>query len=142
MREMLLRIWDDYDVASGRVPRREAQGRPHTISLDGWEVELDLCDESVESLREVMEPWLNAGRGRKPPGRKPGSRRYDRGELNIFSQDHPLAHVRPALKEWCKERGYPISKRGYVTIGLQQKFFEEHPELANSTAGDGDSDGA
>jgi nucleoid-associated protein Lsr2 len=85
-----------------------------SFSLDGRAYEIDLNEANAQSLREVLAPWIAAGRragGRAPEGRPRSARR-----------SHDTADIR----RWAAENGIPVSSRGRISADLRARYEAAH----------------
>jgi hypothetical protein len=107
MRVAKKRLWslvDDFDGS----PAAETV----TFALDGATYEIDLSAENAAELRDVLQPWMDAGRTRGPrtasATRHPGSRTANgRGRA---------AYNSTAVREWAAS---DAGKRALKTAGLK-----------------------
>lgn len=131
MRELQLILSDDliYAQTGNRIPAAESV----TVSLDGRVRELDLTAEHAKELRELLEPWLNAGH---PPGGQPapgtsGTSKGFRGGAYMLSRAR-----QKAIRDFADERGlksedgkrpiYRTPGGGYYYPYKLRKMFEGH----------------
>jgi hypothetical protein len=85
-----------------------------SFSLDGRAYEIDLNEANARSLREVLAPWIAAGRrtgGRAPEARPRSARR-----------SHDTADIR----RWAAENGIPVSSRGRISADLRARYEAAH----------------
>lgn len=82
------------------------------FGLDGAGFEIDLSQANAERLREVLAPYVGAGRkisGRKGRGAAPGSR----GRANSDAA---------AIRAWAKQNGQKVSERGRVSADVRAAY--------------------
>lgn len=71
------------DRHQARSEDRDANVPPTSLSLNGREIEVDLCTECNEELAEALAPYFSEGRRpvrpsvAPPPQRRPGGRRLE-----------------------------------------------------------------
>ena len=82
-----------------------------TFGLDGRSFEIDLSATNAEGLRELLAPYIAAGRG----VRSRGLQRRSSGGLGQA--------VDPAtIRAWAQENGYAVSTRGRVSRELREAY--------------------
>ncbi|GAA1829549.1 hypothetical protein GCM10009836_04300 [Pseudonocardia ailaonensis] len=86
-----------------------------TFSLDGKEMEIDLNEEHAAQLRDVLAPYVGAGReasGRQSSTRVPSRPRAsskDRGQ-------------NARIRAWAAEQGMQIADRGRIPAEIAQAY--------------------
>jgi hypothetical protein len=87
-----------------------------TFGLDGRSFEIDLNEENAEQLRQLLAPYIDAGRGARlarASSRRPAS--------SGGSDDADPATVRA----WAQANGYAVSTRGRVSRELREAYRAE-----------------
>ena len=83
-----------------------------TFGLDGRSFEIDLSATNAEQLREVLAPYIAAGRGQRSRGLQ------RRSVAGGTSHD-----VDPAtIRAWAQANGYAVSTRGRVSRELREAY--------------------
>lgn len=90
----------------------EAEGTV-TFSLDGVAYEVDLSAKNASKLRDVLEPYINAGR-------KVGGRRSSGASKSTGRND--LA----AIRAWAKDNGHDVSERGRIPAAVIEAYDSAH----------------
>jgi hypothetical protein len=84
-----------------------------TFGLDGGSFEIDLNEENAEELRELLAPYIQAGRATLQPK---GSARRSAGSFGTGDAD-------PAtVRAWAQANGYAVSTRGRVSRELREAY--------------------
>ncbi|MFE0648531.1 Lsr2 family protein [Streptomyces sp. NPDC059534] len=82
------------------------------FALDGKNYEIDLTDDHAGELREVLAPYVGAGRkvggGGRTPVRRMGAAKP--------SQDSS------AIREWARANGHDVSERGRVPASIREAY--------------------
>lgn len=102
MRKVTTVITDDLDGSPG--------AEPHTITVDGFRIEIDLCPANTSKLYTFLRPYLEAGR------KVAGSRRR-----NPHSEPPPAGSNATAIRAWWKDNpdGLPTwQARGAVPAAV------------------------
>lgn len=74
------------------------------FGLDGVEYEIDLGSDNAERIRDVLEPYVAAGRrtgGRLKRGARSNGQRANPGEAG-------------QIRTWAQENGYDLAARGRI----------------------------
>lgn len=90
-----------------------------TFALDGVTYEIDLTTANANTLRGLLNPYLESGRrtgGRVGRGRS----KTARGAAAPSGQD--TAQIRA----WAKEQGYEVNDRGRVPATIREAYEKEH----------------
>lgn len=74
---------------------------PHTVSLDGKAYEIDLTEESFETLKELLKPYLIRPKGVSPKAARPRD-----------------------VREWAKARGMEVPDRGRLPQSVIAAYTE------------------
>jgi Lsr2 len=88
-----------------------------SFALDGRSFEIDLSEKNAGELREVLAPYISAGRPIRVvrgTGRKSGG--YDGDDLDPAT-----------VRAWANANGYAVSTRGRVSRELRRAYYAEHP---------------
>lgn len=83
-----------------------------TFGLDGVTYEIDLNEGNAAKLRDVLAPYVGAGRrvsGRRSSGRAAGGSSAGRKDL-------------AAVREWARGAGYQVSDRGRISAEVQEAY--------------------
>jgi hypothetical protein len=84
------------------------------FGLDGVDYEIDLSSAHVEELRQILAPYIAAGRKAGGAGSRPGRRSGRRGRGSGPSTSE--------VREWAKAQGIEVKDRGRVPADLVVKF--------------------
>lgn len=84
-----------------------------TFGLDSVSYEIDLSDENAARLRDLLAPYVAAGR-RVGGKRKVAGRRRSGGS--------PATEIRA----WASENGYKVSTRGRVPAEVREAYERAH----------------
>jgi hypothetical protein len=109
-----IEIWDDLDARGDlKVPAV----RTSVLSLDGEAAEIDLSAEHYQELKDLVAPWLAAGRRpeKEPPAAVPVSRRPP----NSGSRER--REFWASCRAWCDK------------LGLINKDDLRHPAYETTT---------
>lgn len=85
-----------------------------TFSFDGKDYSIDLSDANADEFREVMAPYIEAGRRGSGAGRKATRK------LTSKSSGRDTKVIR----EWAKESGYNVSDRGRIPADVLAAYSE------------------
>ncbi|MFB7027192.1 MULTISPECIES: Lsr2 family protein [unclassified Streptomyces] len=86
-----------------------------TFGLDGRTYEIDLTDKNADKLRELLEPFVRAGR-------KQGGR-VSAGSRGRVSAPRAAGEPTPEeLRKWASEHGYEVSSRGRVPASIKEAY--------------------
>lgn len=86
-----------------------------SFSLEGTNYEIDLSEANVESLREALAPFIDAGR--RVAGGKKSSRRASAGGRGNKSAE---------IRAWAQANGIDVSARGRIPAEVVAKFEAAH----------------
>ena len=106
----IVRIIDDLDGSE----LDDGEGESVRFGLDGIEYELDLSDVNAAALRELIGPYIEAGR-------RTGGRRRTGGHTR---QVDTSVDTR-AVRAWAKARGVEVSSRGRVPQRVIDQYRAE-----------------
>jgi hypothetical protein len=87
------------------------------FTLDGVSYEIDLSEANAETLRELLAPYVEAGRrigGRS--SRRSGPKARATGDRVDMSN----------VRAWARENGYQISDRGRVSSEVRAAYEAAH----------------
>ncbi|MFE9660304.1 histone-like nucleoid-structuring protein Lsr2 [Streptomyces sp. NPDC005955] len=87
-----------------------------SFSLDGRTYEIDLSTGNADKLRELLDPFVSAGR--KVGGRGVSTRR-GAGVKAPRSVGEPTAEE---LRKWATDHGYEVSARGRVPASIKSAY--------------------
>lgn len=85
-----------------------------SFSFDGKDYSIDLGDENAREFRDVMAPYVEAGR--RVYG---GSRRAPRKASSKKSAGNTKA-----VRQWAKDNGYDVSERGRIPADVMAAYAE------------------
>lgn len=88
------------------------------FSLDGKAYEIDLSDANAQTLRDVLTPYIKAGR----PIAGNGVRTTTRPRSGAKSGRVDLA----AVRAWAKDNGHTVSDRGRVPGSVLEAYDAAH----------------
>ncbi|MBB2945725.1 hypothetical protein FB565_005483 [Actinoplanes lutulentus] len=95
------------------------------FALDGIQYEIDLSEKNAAKLREVFEPYLNAGSRVARGGVVVGGRAArGRGGATADREQNK------AIREWAKKAGKDISDRGRIPQEIVEEFHAKGPGRA------------
>lgn len=87
----------------------QGAGETVTFALDGQTYEIDLSSENANKLREVVAPYLAAGRRAGRPAVRTGKR----------SQ---LGSSAAEIREWARSNGFQVPDRGQIPKSVREAF--------------------
>lgn len=93
------------------------------FALDGTSYEVDACEEHAAALRDVLAPYVGAGRraGRAPgPAAAPAARRP-----RAAPASGPRRDVQD-IREWARANGHAISERGRLPGAVVKAYEDAH----------------
>jgi hypothetical protein len=89
-----------------------------TFALDGKELQLDLSADHASKLREIMAPYIAAGRRAGSSSRHQGTARRPEGPARpSSSRDHAQR-----MRDWLRQQGEKIADRGRIPTHLVEKY--------------------
>lgn len=93
-------------------------GESATVSfgLDGYRYEIDLTLAEQQYLRELLAPYIAAGRAVR------GERRRRSGAPQTMSGGPAPREVRA----WAKENGHPVPDRGRIPAPILEAYLAAH----------------
>lgn len=78
-----------------------------SFSLEGVNYEIELTDGNRDRFREVLAPYIRAGRKASSGPARRGARRASSGQSEAG-----------AIREWAKANGFEVSERGRVPANV------------------------
>jgi len=84
-----------------------------SFGLDGVQYDIDLSDRHAKELRELLAPYLEAGRKKSARRQRKGTTRKAAKAGQPSSQE---------VREWARQNGIDISARGRVPGDVYVKF--------------------
>lgn len=108
-RRIVHQIVDDLD---GTILEAGA-GETVSFSLDGVAYEIDLTEAHAGALRDVLAPYIDAGRSISSPrsATPTGNKRRRTGQTDYAP-----------VREWAKANGYSVSERGRVPAAILEAY--------------------
>ena len=88
-----------------------------TFALDGRSYEIDLNSKNAGNLREVLAPYVTAGR------KQGGSRREAKRVAVARDADRPDPG---AVRAWAESQGIEVASRGRVPADVVVRFQAAH----------------
>lgn len=108
-RRIVHQLVDDID---GTV-LEAGEGETVHFSFRGISYEIDLSDANAESFREVLEPYIAAGR------RSSAGSAARAGAPRKRSSRSPET---AAIREWANANGHPVSERGRIPAPVLEAY--------------------
>jgi hypothetical protein len=91
------------------------------FALDGRSYEIDLSDSNADSLRNALEPFINAAR--KASGRSSGRGRASRQRQEPEAKPARSSREETAaIRQWAREHGHEISERGRIPKSVLEAY--------------------
>lgn len=87
-----------------------------TFGLDGVDYEIDLTGANAAKLREVLGPYVEAGR-------RVGGRRRRGGQRGGGSNTGPSA---ADIRQWARDNGWDVPERGRVSAEVREAYAAAH----------------
>ncbi|MGW0087859.1 histone-like nucleoid-structuring protein Lsr2 [Streptomyces sp. NPDC003328] len=88
-----------------------------TFGLDGKTYEIDLSGANADKLRDVLEPFLKAGRKVGSTGGRRAVQTASRGTGKASDGIDPQR-----VREWAKANGLEVSERGRVPGSIREAY--------------------
>lgn len=110
-----VRHLDDVEHQKGHEVPADVVDLP--FALDGRTYQIDLSEKNHGELRELLAPYIAAGR-----------RRRGGSSVSVPSQRRSSPTDREqnqAIREWAKKRGHTISDRGRIRADIVEAYHEE-----------------
>ncbi len=94
-----------------------------TFSLDGTSYEIDLNERNAATLRDVVAPYVAAGRraGRSSSSRSSGDRRTSRRAAGS-DRDGRAADIRA----WARTQSIKVNERGRIPARVVEQYDAAH----------------
>lgn len=120
-RRIIHQLVDDIDGAV----LDDGAGETASFALDGRSYEIDLSESNAQSLRDALQPWIDAGRRVSAAGAGRGRRGGGRGQS---TRQRGTAGGRDlaAVRAWAKENGHQVSDRSRVLEAVLQAYDAAH----------------
>ena len=83
-----------------------------TFGLDGATYEIDVSAKNASKLRDVLAPFIAAGR-------RSGSRRGRRGGTRAGSADRQRTQE---IRAWARKKGIKVSERGRISADVIAQY--------------------
>lgn len=108
-RRIVHQIVDDLDGTVLDV----GEGETVSFSLDGVAYEIDLTESHAAALRDLLAPYMEAGRGitTTVAGGQTSRKRRRTGQTDYGP-----------VREWAKANGYSVSERGRVPAAVLEAY--------------------
>jgi hypothetical protein len=103
------------EYAEGREVPADVVDLP--FGLDGRSYQIDLSEKNHAELRELLAPYIAAGR-----------RRRSGSSVSMPSQRRSSPTDREqnqAIREWAKKRGITMSDRGRIRADVVEQYHED-----------------
>lgn len=94
-----------------------------TFALDGSRYEIDLCDEHAGELRDLLAPYVAAGRR---PGSGGGARAQRARTTSAPKRVAPDRQRTPDIRRWAREQGMQVPDRGRLPASVVEAFEAAH----------------
>ena len=88
------------------------------FAVDGRSYEIDLSAENSAKLREVLEPYISAARGR--------SRRRTTSAPAAMPRPVADREHNQAIRKWAAGQGMKISERGRIPSNVLEAYRRDH----------------
>ena len=82
------------------------------FGLDGIDYEIDLSAENAAKLREVIDPWIQAGR-------RVGGRR-------VAGTDTQKVSDASKIRAWAREQNMQVSEKGRISAKVRSAYYRTH----------------
>jgi hypothetical protein len=112
--KVVVQLVDDLDGTA----IEDGAGSTVTFAIDGTSYEIDLSDAHASEFRDVLSPYLKAGR------RIAGSRRSSAPRSS--SSSSAAASEAAAMREWANAQGMKVSQRGRVGADVVDAYRASH----------------
>lgn len=111
--KVVVQLVDDLDGSA----IEDGAGSTVSFAIDGTGYEIDLSDAHAGELRDVLAPYLRAGR------RVSAARRTSGGSRTSGSS---AAGEAAAIREWAASQGLKVSQRGRVGADVVAAYRSSH----------------
>ena len=92
------------------------------FGLDGVQYEIDLSADNASKIRDILAPYVGAGRkigrGGVVPGGRAAAARVRGGAAADRDQNR-------AIREWAQAKGIPVSDRGRIKQQIVDRYHAE-----------------
>jgi len=95
------------------------------FGLDGIDYEIDLSTENAAKLREVLDPWIQAGR-RGGGGRGGGAPNRWVGGRRIAGTDTRRVSDASKIRAWAREQNMQVSEKGRISAKVRSAYYRTH----------------
>ncbi len=82
------------------------------FGLDGIDYEIDLCSENAAKLRNLLDPWIQAGR-------RVGGRRV------AGTDTRPVSDA-SKIRAWAREQNMRVSEKGRISAKIRSAYYRTH----------------
>ena len=82
------------------------------FGLDGIDYEIDLCTENAAKFRDLMDPWIQAGR-------RVGGRR-------VAGTDTRKVSDASKIRTWAREQNMQVSEKGRISAKVRSAYYRTH----------------
>ena len=79
------------------------------FGLDGIDYEIDLCSENAAKLRNLLDPWIQAGR-------RVGGRRV------AGTDTRPVSDA-SKIRAWAREQNMRVSEKGRISAKIRSAYY-------------------
>ncbi len=86
------------------------------FGLDGASYVIDLSSENAQRLRDMLAPYVGAGRRTGSASRRRSSRSRSRGGAGSAAQ----------IREWARNNGHDVPDRGRVSAEVRAAYEAAH----------------
>jgi len=102
-----------------------------TFALDGKQLQLDLSADHASRLRDIMAPYIAAGRRAGTSSRQQSTaRRSERPARPSSSRDQART-----MRDWLRQQGEKISDRGRIPTHLIKKYEQRLTSFVSPSKG-------
>ena len=77
------------------------------FGLDGIDYEIDLSAENAAKLREVIDPWIQAGR-------------------RVAGTDTRRVSDASKIRAWAREQNMQVSEKGRISAKIRSAYYRTH----------------
>ena len=82
------------------------------FGLDGVDYEIDLTTENAKKFRDLMDPWIQAGR-------RVGGRR-------VAGTDTRKVSDASKIRTWAREQNMQVSEKGRISAKVRSAYYRTH----------------
>ena len=112
-RRIVHQLVDDIDGTVLEI----GEGETVNFSLDGRAYELDLSDANAAAFRDILAPYVSAGRSTSTSSASAGARkRKSAGAQRDYT----------AIRAWAAANGFTVSERGRVPAQVLDPYDAAH----------------